>query len=107
MASRRRTAFERYAAKRRAEPAFERAYLEARDEITIVDEFVRALDRARIDLGMSKAELARRIGSKPEIVRRLLTSERANPTLKTVVMLAGALGLRLELLQVSRRKRAA
>jgi len=97
MARKRKTAFDRYVAKRRKDAEFESAYQEARDEIEAIDQFIRALDEARVDAGVSKAELARRIGAKPEAVRRLLTAERANPTLKTVVGLAKALGLRVEL----------
>lgn len=98
MAKKRKTAFDRYVAKRRKDAEFESAYQDARDEIEAIDQFIRALDEARVDAGVSKAELARRIGAKPEAVRRLLTAERANPTLRTVVGLAKALGLRVELL---------
>ena len=57
---------------------FARRYAKARAEIDAVDRIVRALDEARIALGMSKADLARLISAKPEIVRRLFTSKGAN-----------------------------
>jgi len=99
MARRSKTAFDRYVQKRRTDAEFEAEYQRARDEIGVVDELIRALEEARIEADVTKAELARRIGSKPEVVRRLLTAKQANPTLRTVVGLASALGLRLELVQ--------
>lgn len=72
-----------------------------------MDAFIRALDDARVDAEVSKAELARRVSSKPEAVRRLLTASSANPTLRTVVSLAAALGLRLELVPEDDRRESA
>lgn len=93
----RKTAFDRYADEALKKPGTRAAYSKARAEIDAVDQIVRALDAARIDAGISKAELARAISAKPEIVRRLLTSAASNPTLATVVKLAEALGRKLEL----------
>jgi transcriptional regulator with XRE-family HTH domain len=73
-------------------------------EILTVDQIVRALDAARVDIGMSKAELARCISAKPEIVRRLFTDERANPTLATVVKIAAALRSNVELVPAAPRQ---
>jgi DNA-binding phage protein len=59
---------------------------------------------------MTKAELARRIAAKPEIIRRLFTSASANPTVTTVVAVARALGMRLALVSdraAASNKRAA
>ena len=99
--------FDRYVAKRRKDPEFERAFLKEQAQIKAVDEFVRALDNARVDIGMTKAELARQIGARPEAVRRLFSAERANPTLRTIMSLASALGLRIQLNAASRPKNAA
>lgn len=93
----RKTAFDRYAADALKKPGTRAAYDKARAEIDAVDQLLRSLDAARIDAGISKAELARAISAKPEIVRRLLTSPASNPTLATVVKLAEAVGRRLEL----------
>ena len=71
---------------------------------------MRALDEARIDLGMTKAQLAHAISAKPEIVRRLLTAKSPNPTLATVVKVAAALGYSVQLVAAkprASRKRAA
>jgi DNA-binding phage protein len=107
MAARKRTAFDAFVDARMKDKEFAAGYRQAAREIQSVDRIVRTLDKARIDLGMSKAELARRISAKPEIVRRLLTEEHANPTVATIVKLAGALGLRLELVPNRRRSAAA
>lgn len=95
--SRKKTAFDRYFDQRMRDPAFATAYTEARAVIDSTDALVRALDRARLVLSMSKAALARQIGARPEVVRRLFTSTGSNPTLATVLKLAEALGFRLEL----------
>jgi hypothetical protein len=44
---------------------FAAGYEQVRREIDEVDRFVRALDAAHVDAGMSKARLARKITTKP------------------------------------------
>lgn len=61
------------------------------------DALIRTLDKARFLVGVSKAELARQIEARPEIVRRLFTATDSNPTLATVLKLVDALGFHLEL----------
>ena len=97
MAPRRKTGFDEFFNEQMKAPEFAAGYEQARREIDAVDRIVRALDQARVDVGMSKAELARKISTTPDVVRRLLTEERANPTIATVVKLADVLGLRVEL----------
>ena len=97
MAGKRKTAFDRYLDERLRDKEFAREYTEARAEINTIDQIIRLLDTARKKLNLSKADLARRIGAKPEIVRRLLTAEDPNPTISTVVKIAAALDLRLDL----------
>jgi len=99
-----KTAFDRYANDALKKPGTRAAYDKARAEIETVDRLVRALDAVRIDAGVSKASLARLISAKPEIVRRLFTSQTANPTLATVVKLAEALGCTLELVPAKRTR---
>jgi ribosome-binding protein aMBF1 (putative translation factor) len=109
MASR-KTGFDRFFDEQMRDPSFARGYRHARNEIDAVDRIIRALDAARIDLGISKAELARQISAKPEIVRRLLTAKAPNPTLSTVVKIAAALGYTVQLVPAKprpRRRRAA
>lgn len=99
MAQRReKTGFDRYLEGRLHEADFAEAYHRARSEIQQVDEFMRAIDNVRVAHGMTKADLARKIGSKPEAVRRLFTTDSPNPTWTTVSSLAHAVGLRLALI---------
>ncbi len=98
---RRKTAFDRDLEAQLKDPAFAREYKAARAEIAAVDKatnaFLRALDKARIKRGLSKAELARRIGAEPAVMRRLLSAEGQNPTLTTLLKIAAALRMEMEL----------
>jgi ribosome-binding protein aMBF1 (putative translation factor) len=49
----------------------------------------RVLDTLRIQTGLSKAELARRIGKHPAAIRRLFSAQ-ANPELSTIAALVSA-----------------
>ena len=98
MASKRKkTGFDKFLDEQMRDTKFREGYEKIRSEIDAVDGLVRALDTARVDLGLSKAELARRIAAKPAMVRRLFTADQANPTLATVVKVAEALGYDLSL----------
>jgi DNA-binding phage protein len=99
-----RTGAERYLADRLEDPEYRVAYEQARERIEEIDRVIRALDERRAELNLTKAELARRAGVKPEAIRRLFSAEKPNPTLGTLVALAGALGL--ELMPQPRRARA-
>ena len=68
-----------------ANPEFAAAYRKARAEIDATDELVRAVDGARALKGVTKAELARMIEAKPEILRRLFSADRTDPTIETVL----------------------
>lgn len=106
MASRaKRTGFDKFFDEQMRDPKTARAYAKARAEVDGVDRIVRALDDARVQLGMTKGELAALISAKPEIVRRLFTAKSPNPTLATVVKLVDALGLTLQLAGAPRRTR--
>lgn len=105
MPTKRKTGFDKFVAEQMKSPSFEAGYAEARAQIDAVDRLIRALDDARVELGMSKADLARRISSKPEIVRRLFTADGQNPTLGTIVKLAAAVGYKLELIPVEKSHR--
>lgn len=91
------TGAERYFAERRKEPGFEEAYLAARARIDRFDTIIRQLDEKRIEHDWSKAELGRRAGLAPEVVRRLFSARSPNPTLATLVALAESMGLEFEL----------
>src|SRR6266487_1790500 len=88
------TGAERYFEARAAgSPEYREALEAARSRITAVDSVVRALDERRKVLGLSKAELARQAGMRPEVVRRLLGAGPTNPTLSTVISLSSAMSM--------------
>ena len=80
-----------------ADPEAKAAYEAELAHIRAVDRIVNALDAARVDLGVSKAEVARKLSMDPSALRRLLTSDDANPTLRTVAAIADAVGLQIKL----------
>ncbi len=90
-----RTGAERYLAARLDDPGYRKDYQAARERIARINAVVQMLDDRRGAMGLTKAELARRAGMKPEAVRRLLSAECPNPTLSTVVALADVLGLEI------------
>ena len=90
-----RTGAERYLARRLEDADYRDAYNEARQRIDQIDSVIRTLDVRREELNLTKAELARRAGVKPEAIRRLFSVEKPNPTLTTLVALAGALDLEI------------
>lgn len=90
-----RTGAERYLATRLDDPEYRTAYEQAKDQIDQIDRVIRTLDERRTELNLTKADLARRAGVKPEAIRRLFSAEKPNPTLSTLVALAGALDLEL------------
>ena len=93
--TRSRTGAERYLDGRRKDPEYARAHERARSRIDHADRVIRALDERRQEMGLSKAELARRAGVQPEAIRRLFSADRPNPTLLTLAAIADALGLDL------------
>lgn len=97
MPRKKKTSFDRYFDKRMKDSSFASAYAEARRVIDSTDALIRTLDEARLLVGVSKADLARQIEARPEIVRRLFTAKDSNPTLATVLKLVDALGFHLEL----------
>lgn len=99
-----KTGFDKWVGKKMKRPTFAETYRTTRKHIDTVDGLVRALDHIREDSGISKAELARTIDAKPEIIRRLFTKEGVNPTLQTIVEIAGALGLELRLVPITGKK---
>ena len=68
------------------------AYQRAAREIAQTDAVIRELDALRVDLGMSKAELARRINRNASSVRRLFTASQVRPELPLIAAIADALG---------------
>jgi DNA-binding phage protein len=92
-----KSAFDRFVSEEMQSPSFAAAYGRAGAEIAAIDDLIRGVEVARLELGMTKADLARKISTTPEAMRRLLTSGDANPTLRTVLDVLAAVGLRLSL----------
>jgi len=99
-----KTGFDRFLDEKLQDPSFQKDYEAARAEIDATDTLIRALEGARAGQGLTKAELARRISVRPEIVRRLLTDKDGNPTIGTVLKLVTALDFHIELVPNRARK---
>lgn len=87
-----------YFDERRTDAEYESEYQAASRRIAMFDDAIRALEERRQELGLSKADLARRADLPPAAVRRLLSQQHKNPTLTTLVAIADALCLRLSFL---------
>jgi hypothetical protein len=83
---------ERRRAQRMRNAAFREAYERGAREIAQTDQVIRELDSLRVDLGISKAELARRVDRNASSIRRLFTASHARPELPLVAAIADALG---------------
>ena len=86
------------------DPEYQEAYQRAARQTAQIDAVINTLDALRADLGMSKAELARRVGRNASSVRRLFTASGARPELPLIVALADALDA--EVCIVPRKRKA-
>jgi len=86
---------ERRRERRMQDPEYRAAYERAAREVAQTDAVIRQLDALRADLGISKAELARRVNRNASSVRRLFTASQVRPELPLIVALADALGAEL------------
>jgi len=86
---------ERRRDRRMQDPEYRAAYERAAREVAQTDAVIRQLDLLRADLGMSKAELARRVDRNASSVRRLFTAAQVRSELPLIVALADALGAEL------------
>ncbi|MBI2953112.1 MAG: helix-turn-helix domain-containing protein [Chloroflexi bacterium] len=73
----------------------------------LIRKFLMVIDAERESAGFSKAELARRAGADPSVVRRLFSSKTSNPTLRTVLELLSILDIDVELKPRSKRRSSA
>lgn len=90
------TAYEQYRAKRLSDPEFKALYEQKRAEIDAIDTILSHIEQRREELGLTKADVARLVGARPESVRRLLSARSSNPTLFTVMKLASVLGMEVD-----------
>jgi ribosome-binding protein aMBF1 (putative translation factor) len=88
---------ERHRERRMQDPEYRAAYERAAREVAQTDAVIQQLDSLRVDLGISKAELARRVNRNASSVRRLFTASQARPELPLIVALADALGAELRI----------
>lgn len=86
------------------DPEYRDAYLSAANEIAQTDSVIHWLDARRVDLGMSKADLARRINRNESSIRRLFTAQRARPELPLIAAIAEALGAELKVVVKTKRR---
>ena len=96
---------ERRRERRMQDPEFLAAYERAARELAQTDAVIRQLDSLRVDLGLSKAELARRVKRNASSVRRLFTASRVRPELPLIVALADALGAELRVVPQTMEER--
>jgi ribosome-binding protein aMBF1 (putative translation factor) len=80
-----------------ADPATRERYDQTRRAFTVTRTILQAIEDERERTGLTKADLAQRVGLQPSAVRRLLTAGTSNPTLRTVTELLDAVGLELTL----------
>ncbi len=88
------------------DPEFKAEYDALEEEFSIFD----ALVEARRMAGLTQEEVARRMGTKPPAIARLESSggqKKPSPTLNTLQKYAKALGCRLEIRLVPRKKEPA
>lgn len=87
--------YEQYRNQRLADAEFRSHYERHRAEIDAVDRVMADIEARRLALGLTKADLARLVGRKPESVRRLLSGKIVNPTLATVSEMVTVLGMEI------------
>jgi hypothetical protein len=97
--------YERLRAQNLDDPEFRAAYERAAREIAQIDAVIQTLDTLRADLGVSKAELARRVGRNASSVRRLFSASGARPELSLIVSLADALDAEVRIVPRKRKAR--
>lgn len=101
-----RTAFEKDLKRDLKDPVFRAEYERARARIGAIDRVLNELDERRRELGLSKAELARRAHANEVVIRRLFSAPDQNPTIATLVDVANALGLEFRPARIHRMSRS-
>ncbi|MEI6219779.1 MAG: helix-turn-helix transcriptional regulator [Actinomycetes bacterium] len=84
---------------------FKKSFLLESIRTATIDEVVNTLDAARQRQEVSKSQLAQRVEVEPASVRRLFSSRNPNPTLGTLAEIAAALGMRIVLEELPKKKR--
>ncbi len=87
--------WERIRAETLTDPRRRARYERQKRVLTGTRRLLQTIEAERERIGLSKADVAERIGTNPSVVRRLLTSATSNPTLQTILNLLDAVGLDL------------
>lgn len=95
--------YKRYLEENLQDAEFQREYESARKQIAQINAVMRSLDSLRAQTGISKAELARRIGKQPAALRRLFSSA-SNPELATIAAMAIALDAEIRIVPNERSR---
>ena len=85
--------WEEIRARKLADPAARERYERTRRSTAATRQVLQLIDAERGRAGLTKAELARRVGTNPAGMRRLLSSDASNPTLRTMLEILDTLGL--------------
>lgn len=88
--------FEADLAQHLTDPEFARIFALKLAKINGMADIISAIEKAREEKHISKAEIGRRIERKPSAISRLLNGTEQNPTWDTLVDLAYAVDLELE-----------
>lgn len=83
------------------DPEFRREYVAESVRIATLDSLINALEDAREAEGLSKADIARALDTEPATIRRLFSSESANPTIGTLAEVAAVVGYRITVERLS------
>lgn len=89
-------AFEEFLDEQLADPDFRAGFERKLAKVKSMAAVLRVIEDVREQENVAKAEVARRMERHPSAVSRLLSGEGPNPTLDTLVDLADALGLELD-----------
>jgi DNA-binding phage protein len=90
-------AFEDFINEKLSDATFKAGFERKLAKVKSIAEVLHAIESVREQESIPKAEVARRMDRKPEAVSRLLRGQGANPTLDTLVELADAIGLELDI----------
>jgi ribosome-binding protein aMBF1 (putative translation factor) len=86
-----------------ASPERKARYERTKHQVLTTRHILQRIDAERERRGMTKADLAQRIGTTPSVVRRLFATETSNPTLGTVLAMLDALELGVQVRRSPRR----
>lgn len=87
------------------DPEFRREYIVESIRIATIDSLMSTLEDAREAEGLSKADIARALHTEPATIRRLFSSEAANPTIGTLAEVAAVVGYRITVEPLSGEER--